>query len=691
MRSKKFLIAFITTIFLIILISVFYSNRVFLEGFHWGDDALFREIPMASLFIKTIKMGSFPLWNPYKACGLPFFEVPNISYHPGVILYFLFPIAKATNYIFLIHLFISAIFMFLLCSEFNFSRLISFFCASSWILSSIFHFYLRQGYLPYVISASSLPVLVYLTLKAINTKYPKRITFFIFASMLAALTITGGHPPATAIVFYCTFIFVSLSVKNRRDLKNLLYIFLLALLLSIVYWGPVLVHVYKFDVWKLISRSNVHYSYSLSELKNFLVPTTLQRGYVGKLVLFIGTIGFFLRGRFLKNTRLLALVSFILMIHYAANFIPIANITYHTFEWHIGLIFSLIISAGFGLHKLNLFLLQKKHIFKIISLSVLSICITFQLVDLYRYNRKFYPQRFEFGLRDYFPAQPFIDFFKKDPSLFRVSNVCVKSEALRKHQGMLHGINLFQSSSKGLCLNKITGIYSLKQSIYWHYLEEGMSQAMVSLCNIKYIVTHLKYNSDDFFKHLTWEGRVDSLYPLLPNGDKEAFEFSKRKLILHLYENKQYFPRAFLLENSNKNEIKDFLLDYNIPTILRGHIPEGQMGLLSNYKNVDIKWHPNTYEISLDCNSDSFLFLGEMFYPGWKAKLDDKTTEISTPFNFFMGIFVPPGKHIVKFYFAPKYFYCFLAISFFTFIFLISKLIKIQLTAYEHKKDTVNC
>jgi uncharacterized membrane protein YfhO len=64
-----------------------------------------------------------------------------------------------------------------------------------------------------------------------------------------------------------------------------------------------------------------------------------------------------------------------------------------------------------------------------------------------------------------------------------------------------------------------------------------------------------------------------------------------------------------------------------------------------------------------------------MFYPGWKAKLDGKTAKIQTPFNFFMGIPVPPGRHAVKFYFTPTYFYICLGISFLTFTVLAFKLI----------------
>jgi len=95
-----------------LLIALFYSNRAFLKGVTHQEDLRVHEIPSASFFINTIKEGSFPLWNPYKACGIPFFELSFMGpYYPAVVLYFLLPMERAINYGFLIHIFMSAIFL----------------------------------------------------------------------------------------------------------------------------------------------------------------------------------------------------------------------------------------------------------------------------------------------------------------------------------------------------------------------------------------------------------------------------------------------------------------------------------------------------------------------------------------------------------------------------------------------------
>jgi hypothetical protein len=211
-----------------------------------------------------------------------------------------------------------------------------------------------------------------------------------------------------------------------------------------------------------------------------------------------------------------------------------------------------------------------------------------------------------------------------------------------------------------------------------------MSRGIINLGNIKYILKHDELNDGDFLKLITYEGTYGSLFPSFFErykdaefGDfRELGEFREQRVIMHLYENKQCFPRAFLLPHLNRNQLKNFVLNYRLPSLLNNDIPPHTMKLLSDYKNVDIRWLSNAYEISLQCDTDSFLFLSEMFYPGWKVKLDGKAQKILKPFNFFMGVFVPPGKHTIKFYFAPTYFYVFLGISFLTFAFLIFKLTK---------------
>lgn len=52
--------------------------------------------PWLTYAAQEIQCGRFPLWNPYSACGEPFFSNPQVMlFNPAAILYWIFPFAKA--------------------------------------------------------------------------------------------------------------------------------------------------------------------------------------------------------------------------------------------------------------------------------------------------------------------------------------------------------------------------------------------------------------------------------------------------------------------------------------------------------------------------------------------------------------------------------------------------------------------
>lgn len=659
------------TVLFCLLIAFFYSNRMFLTGASEGEVLFYYDVPQASFFINTVKTGSFPLWNPHKACGLPFFEVSFMGpYYPAVFLYFLFPIEKAVNYGFLVHILMSAIFMYLLCKELKFGRAISFFCSISWIFSSIFQQFSESGYLAQTVSASYLPGLIYFFIKTIRAKYPENIIFCSLTALLFSLTITGGNPHYAAIIIYSFLFFSVLSLRNMKNVKYLFVIFLVGLMLSIVYWGPILTQLDS-SIFKPLKYNGYH----LRQLRNFLFPFQIRRGFVGRLVFFLGILGIFFKGSFSKNFRLLLLGSFILMFSQAKfmgipliNYVPFAKKDNYVWLWHTGFIFSLVIFSGVSLDRLRLWLHNKKKTLFVI----LSICIGLQIIDLYNFNSRFYPTGFKYKFEEYFPTCPFVDFFKKDASLFRISNEPGQLEHFRLNQGMLEGISCFQSKIKGINSRRFTGEDRMLRCLFTAPL-----QKMQNICNIKYIITPRRLNISDFTKIFEIEDRV---------------KYGRKKQKIYLYQNRAYYPRAFLIENISEAGVKATLIDNYKEPLLKLSPTAKTLNLLSNYKRVDIKWLPNRYMISFDSKYDNFLFLSEMYAKGWEASVDGKPAKIYTPFYFFMGVFCPPGKHLVTFQFRPLYFYIFLIISISTFLTLMSinSYLIFKMKRYRTKKDSSN-
>ena len=83
-----------------------------------------------------------------------------------------------------------------------------------------------------------------------------------------------------------------------------------------------------------------------------------------------------------------------------------------------------------------------------------------------------------------------------------------------------------------------------------------------------------------------------------------------------------------------------------------------------NRDKINIKKYKKTYRlIDVSMTSTGLLAFSEHNYPGWKAKLDGRSTEIVDINGIFMGVVVPTGKHEIEVYFAPKSVYLGMTIS----------------------------
>ncbi len=68
-------------------------------------------------------------------------------------------------------------------------------------------------------------------------------------------------------------------------------------------------------------------------------------------------------------------------------------------------------------------------------------------------------------------------------------------------------------------------------------------------------------------------------------------------------------------------------------------------------------------EIKTEVTESSFLILSDIYYPGWKVFVDGIESNIIQTNLSLRGVFLPPGKHLIKFEFHPKSFYWGLCIS----------------------------
>jgi hypothetical protein len=64
-------------------------------------------------------------------------------------------------------------------------------------------------------------------------------------------------------------------------------------------------------------------------------------------------------------------------------------------------------------------------------------------------------------------------------------------------------------------------------------------------------------------------------------------------------------------------------------------------------------WHVNGFDLEVNANGPSVLVVSQMYYPGWKAYIDDEPVPITRANYAFPAILVSTGSHHVRFSFEP--------------------------------------
>jgi uncharacterized membrane protein YfhO len=133
-----------------------------------------------------------------------------------------------------------------------------------------------------------------------------------------------------------------------------------------------------------------------------------------------------------------------------------------------------------------------------------------------------------------------------------------------------------------------------------------------------------------------------------------------------IMENKDVYPRAFIVHRaediSDPDKIfarlkstdfdiqKQIIIEKSLPqNMLDGNgAPEtdNSSSTITSYKDQEVL-------IDAHMESDGFLFLADQYYPGWKAFVDGKETEIYATDYTFRSIYLSKGDHKVRFLYDP--------------------------------------
>ncbi len=137
-----------------------------------------------------------------------------------------------------------------------------------------------------------------------------------------------------------------------------------------------------------------------------------------------------------------------------------------------------------------------------------------------------------------------------------------------------------------------------------------------------------------------------------------------------VYENLGAMSRAWLVP-----EVISLKPEQVITAIKSSRLPDGRFyqpskialveeNLDFKAKNFDlgatsnlVKLDDTHIQIKTNSQSPAFLVLSDVYYPGWKAKIDGKSTHIFQTNYVLRGVLIPEGNHVVEFIFSSGSFH----------------------------------
>ncbi len=283
-----------------------------------------------------------------------------------------------------------------------------------------------------------------------------------------------------------------------------------------------------------------------------------------------------------------------------------------------------------------------------------------------------------------------LDFLKNDKSLFRIMTVQNKADYEKQYtnRGLLvPESNLIYTVSSvetytNLCISRY---YKLFRAFTQEYglssesivsvrkgnfgteglgviagIGDNLDLRLADLMNVKYFFTY---------------GKVKMPFPA-------AYQDSN----YIIYRNTNFLPRAFMVYDYEVISQNDRIIDelkrikeqFNNKVILEQAPPPYVIEVKTPVRNdVHItKYSPSLVSIEVNTEKAGLLFLGDCYYPGWKAFIDNAPAKIYPADYAFRAIAVPEGSHKITFIYNPVGFTIGIIISALTFLFLVILCVK---------------
>lgn len=639
----------------------------------------------------SFRSGTIPFWNPYNFSGTPFLAHPDINFfYPPNWLFVILPLNWSFAWYFFIHLVIAGFTMYWFLKKRTdaYGALGGAIC---YALGGFFVGRIYSGHLEYVDAASWVPLAFGLSIDSVTSCKIKDIIKAITA--LSILIVCGNELFLLFTLELVSLYIVFLFIRHFKKAQKLSFITGKFVILMIIIVSSVLLSAFEFiPRYQFISNSlrsqgipyelartgslpfsglilflnplhwglSFHDKYTYSGPWPNLFEYQYYVGIVPVLILFAVLISPLI-GKIKKiKYRMditgdiwfytLIAIPFFLMISFGVNF----PINLHEILWKYIPLYQGIRFPARHLFAvaLSLSIICGLYIGTLKNKKFKAILIIFMLANLLAFGKQFVQ------ITDVPSAtlnQDLIGFLSSDKSLFRVLPDFTVVSPVRRDLD-------FGASS----MYKIQTTSDYNSMILWNYYRfiDIMNNSRIS--SISYFnveIPPLSPNSP-YIGFLNAKYLLsDKSYDRGINSLSDRYKLIKDNERYKLFENNKYLPRFFFVGNienyKTKSEIEEAFFQKEIDLsdrvlLLNANInsydfscankPRGNINLISYETN----------QIILDTDSDcnNILSTSEVFYPGWKAEVDGRKTDIFVGNYAFRSMYIPKGKHHLKIFYS---------------------------------------
>jgi Bacterial membrane protein YfhO len=254
--------------------------------------------------------------------------------------------------------------------------------------------------------------------------------------------------------------------------------------------------------------------------------------------------------------------------------------------------------------------------------SCAMVITTLLAIDLLVFGRGFHPLM---PREEVFPSVPEIEMVQQDRGVFRVTG-------LYPH--------LMPNAAGVYGLQDVRGYDGVGPREYQELLNPGLTPPLLDLLNVKYVFGDR-------------ESRLPSgHFTTLLDGSATLFR------------NERVLPRAFLVDRFRVAKgreavaiVREGRINLSQEVVLdRWPVPDAlpEAGLRREVEHARLAFHDEVrVVVATETRGPRLLVVSELFYPGWRARVDGRTVPIYRANHAFRAIGVPPGRHEVAFTYEP--------------------------------------